>query len=44
MGLRDVARFVHVAAALADDVGIAPDEKATLEAYGKKRRAAGDLD
>ena len=44
MGLRDVPRFLHVAKALADGLEIAPDEKAALEEYGAKRRAAGDLD
>lgn len=43
MGLRDVPRFVHVAAALAARADLDGDEKAALETYGAARRAAGAL-
>ena len=44
MGLRDVPRFVHVAAALAQRTGLGLDERQVLEHYGAERRAAGDLE
>jgi aryl-alcohol dehydrogenase-like predicted oxidoreductase len=43
MGLRDVPRFVQVAAALAERAGLEEDEKTALETYGATRRAGGDL-
>ena len=43
MGLRDVDRFCRIASALSERVVLTPQEKADLEAYGARMRAAGKL-
>jgi aryl-alcohol dehydrogenase-like predicted oxidoreductase len=43
MGLRDVNRFCQIASALSERATITPQEKAELEAYGSRMRAAGKL-
>ena len=44
MGLRDVARFCHIASALSARVALTPQEKTQLEAYGSQMRASGKLE
>ena len=44
MGLRSVDLFARVAASLSERATITPHERAELEAYGAKQRAAGVLD
>ena len=43
MGLRDVPRFEHIAAALAERVLLEPGEREVLESYGAAMLAAGKL-
>ena len=43
IGLRDVDRFRRVAEALSERATLNPDERARLEAYGARMRAAGKL-
>ncbi len=44
MGLRDVARFGHIASALSERVMLTPQEKTQIEAYGSQMRASGKLE
>jgi len=43
MGLRDVARFCHIASALSARVALTPQEKTQMEAYGSQMRVSGRL-
>ena len=43
MGLRDVARFCHIASALSARITLTPQEKTQIEAYGSQMRASGKL-
>ena len=44
MGLRNLDLFERVAAALAESIALSEGEKAALETYGTRMRAAGKLD
>ena len=44
MGLRDVARFSHIASALSARTTLTPQEKTQIEAYGSQMRASGKLE